>query len=139
MGGLVSTAGAYKILDKHGDSREHFVLVLGSSGSGKSTLIKNMKLSNNGYSLPELLEFRQLIFKNVVESAQALILRARQLGFDYASKENYFLADDILSYVPEGELDPDIVEAIKKIWADRAIARTLRDPWGVVPFVDSAR
>ncbi len=55
----------------------------GSGESGKSTIVKQMKIIHqNGYSKEELLNFRMIVHKNLVDSAQALVMACRKLGVD---------------------------------------------------------
>ncbi len=47
------------------------VLLLGSGESGKSTVVKQMEITHhNGFAKDELMIYRPVINKNVVESAQ---------------------------------------------------------------------
>jgi hypothetical protein len=47
---------------------------LGSGESGKSTIVKQMKIIHqNGYTNDELLAFRPLIWKNLIESARDVV------------------------------------------------------------------
>ena len=60
----------------------------GSGESGKSTILKQMKIINlNGYSSDELFAWRATVYRNVVESAQALIQAMAKLGVDYEKAE----------------------------------------------------
>ena len=50
-----------------------FIIILGSGESGKSTILKQMKIINqNGYTKQELFTWRVIVYRNIVESAQAL-------------------------------------------------------------------
>ena len=50
------------------------ILSLGSGESGKSTIVKQMKIIHqNGYTPEELLAFRPLIWKNLLESARDVV------------------------------------------------------------------
>jgi guanine nucleotide-binding protein subunit alpha len=60
----------------------------GSGESGKSTVLKQMKIINlNGYSSDELFAWRATVYRNVVESAQALIQAMTKLGVNYEKAE----------------------------------------------------
>lgn len=55
----------------------------GAGESGKSTIVKQMKIIHlNGYTPQALLFFRTVVYKNLVESAQDLILAMKKLGVD---------------------------------------------------------
>jgi hypothetical protein len=45
-------------------------------------------IHQNGYSQPELLMFRPTIYRNVLESAEAVVLAMRKLGIQPALEEN---------------------------------------------------
>lgn len=71
------------------ESPTSFILIVGSGESGKSTIVKQMKIIHqNGYSTDELLNFRMIVHRNVVDSAQALIMAMRKLGVDPSEPSN---------------------------------------------------
>ncbi|KAG0298855.1 Guanine nucleotide-binding protein alpha-2 subunit, partial [Linnemannia gamsii] len=79
--------------------KECKILLLGSGESGKSTIVKQMKvIHQGGYSREELATYRLTIYKNLVESAQALVLAMERLRLEPAKPENRTMADRILDY-----------------------------------------
>jgi len=73
----------------------HLLLLLirtrsaGSGESGKSTIVKQMKIIHqNGYSHSELLMFRPTIYRNLLESAEAVVLAMRKLEIQPALDVN---------------------------------------------------
>ncbi|CAG7849274.1 Guanine nucleotide-binding protein subunit alpha [Serendipita indica DSM 11827] len=79
--------------------KECKILLLGSGESGKSTIVKQMKIIHqNGYTHNELLSFRPTIFRNLVDSAQDIVLAMRKLGVDPALPENRQNAEKIMDY-----------------------------------------
>ena len=63
--------------------KECKILLLGSGESGKSTIVKQMKIIHqNGYNQDELLLYRSVVNKNLVDSAQAIVNAMRKLGVD---------------------------------------------------------
>jgi hypothetical protein len=61
----------------------------GSGESGKSTIVKQMKIIHqNGYSHAELLMFRPTIYRNLLESAEAVVLAMRKLDIQPALDVN---------------------------------------------------
>ncbi|CAG8819740.1 21068_t:CDS:2, partial [Racocetra persica] len=53
--------------------KECKILLLGSGESGKSTIVKQMKIIHqNGYSKEELALYRITVYKNLIDSAQAI-------------------------------------------------------------------
>ncbi|KAJ9121548.1 guanine nucleotide-binding protein subunit alpha [Naganishia vaughanmartiniae] len=114
--------------------KECKILLLGSGESGKSTIVKQMKIIHqNGYSKDELLQFKMVIYKNLIDSAQALILACRKIGVDPEDPTNrvrdfrYYQvnADAILEYRidadPNHTLSQDIALAIESLWHDPII------------------
>lgn len=103
---------------------------LGSGESGKSTIVKQMKIIHqNGFTGDELLQFRTTIWKNVIDSAQAIILHMRKLGIDCVTPANRPNADRIIDYKVESRADfafsPEIAEAIAQLWQDPIMAKVL--------------
>ena len=65
------------------------MLCSGSSESGKSTIVKQMKIIHqNGFNTQELLSYRPIIYKNVLDSAQAIVLAIRELNLACAIPAN---------------------------------------------------
>lgn len=61
----------------------------GAGESGKSTIVKQMKIIHlNGYTPQALLFFRTTVYKNLVESAQDLILAMKRLAKDCHDSAN---------------------------------------------------
>ena|SRR6266404_643498 len=123
-----------------------FSFASGSSESGKSTIVKQMKIIHqNGYSPEELLSFRPLIWKNLLESAcdvcYALLdfklepvaptNKVRRLFSIHFFRLIHFCREQancerILAYQlhtddPEFYFSPDIAQAIQDVWADEII------------------
>ncbi|SCV68539.1 BQ2448_660 [Microbotryum intermedium] len=126
--------------------RECKILLLGSGESGKSTIVKQMKIIHqNGYSRDEMLLFRMTVYKNVIDSAQTLVLALRRFKLEPTESENreyaeliseFRLEDDSFSAspglslaqpgaAPGGGLDPQIVHAIDSLWHDPIIPSVL--------------
>ncbi|WWC88969.1 guanine nucleotide-binding protein subunit alpha [Kwoniella dendrophila CBS 6074] len=106
--------------------RECKILLLGSGESGKSTIVKQMKIIHqNGYSREELLSFRQIVHKNVLDSAQALIMAMRKIGVDPEDANNRVYADRILEYRmdtdPLSVLPSEILHNVDSLWHDPVI------------------
>ncbi|KAG0228699.1 Guanine nucleotide-binding protein alpha-2 subunit [Actinomortierella wolfii] len=107
--------------------KECKILLLGSGESGKSTIVKQMKvIHQGGYSKEELASFKLTVYKNLVDSAQALVLAMEKLRLEPVLPENRAMADRILDYRVEADpyfvLSPDIVNAIESLCNDPIIA-----------------
>lgn len=106
--------------------RDCKILLLGSGESGKSTIVKQMKIIHqNGYNKDELISFRLIVFKNVVDSAQSVVLALRKLNLEPKLPTNQHLADFILDFrldlEPGMTLSNDLVKAIENLWSDPVI------------------
>ncbi|KAK4054921.1 Guanine nucleotide-binding protein alpha-2 subunit [Microbotryomycetes sp. JL201] len=120
--------------------RECKILLLGSGESGKSTIVKQMKIIHqNGYSRDEMLLFRLTIYKNVIDSAQTLVLALRRFKMEPIESVNRAFAEQIAEYRLETDtyssspsltgspatsgsgLSPEIVDAIDSLWHDPII------------------
>lgn len=55
----------------------------GSGESGKSTIVKQMKIIHQGgFTTEQLLEYRPIIYRNVVESARSVVIYMRKTGIE---------------------------------------------------------
>ncbi|KAG8896096.1 Guanine nucleotide-binding protein alpha-2 subunit, partial [Tulasnella sp. 417] len=102
------------------------ILLLGAGESGKSTIVKQMKIIHlNGFTPQALLFFRPVIYRNLVESAQDIILAMKKLGIDFAENSNRANAEKVFSYIVDSDptfvIDPAIVTAIEALINDPAI------------------
>ncbi|KAJ2916109.1 hypothetical protein MD484_g4302, partial [Candolleomyces efflorescens] len=156
MGGCVSTADrAGKArsdeIDKQIEEdnkrfkRECKILLLGSGESGKSTIVKQMKIIHkNGFSETELAEFRPVVYKNVLDSAQQVVLYMRKTGIECVDFSNKALAEKILDYRLDLEsgnalyFSPEIAEAIHQLWKDPIIPKIMEEHSSDFYLMDSA-
>ncbi|TFK34414.1 heterotrimeric G-protein alpha subunit, GPA3-like protein [Crucibulum laeve] len=137
--------------------RECKILLLGSGESGKSTIVKQMKIIHqDGFSAPELAEYRPIVYKNVLDSAQAVIVYMRKIGWECEDYDNRALAEKILEYkldtrpaIPPSSLphlgaNPQIVfsseiaEAIHQVWKDPIIPKVMDEHSSDFYLMDSA-
>ncbi|TEB37720.1 heterotrimeric G-protein alpha subunit, GPA3-like protein [Coprinellus micaceus] len=155
MGGCVSTADrAGKARSDEIDrqieednrrfKRECKILLLGSGESGKSTIVKQMKIIHkNGFSPAELAEYRPVVYKNVLDSAQQVVLYMRKTGMECVEYSNRALAEKILDYrleVISGAVyfSPEIAEAIHALWKDPIIPKIMDEHSSDFYLMDSA-
>ncbi|SAL97318.1 hypothetical protein [Absidia glauca] len=119
------------------------VFIVGSGESGKSTIVKQMKIIHqSGYTKEELFTWRSIVYKNVLESAQVLVLAIKkQADGDKYHFEDEGSAQRIIDYHledPSSPLDPAFVDAIVTLWADPVIAQFLDDEASEFYLMDSA-
>lgn len=113
--------------------KECKILLLGSGESGKSTIVKQMKIIHqNGFTEQERIEYRPVIYKNLTESAQAIVLAMSKLGVSPEDPTNRDIADKIMDYdislisasmsfcYPE-----DLALSIQRLWQDPIIPKLM--------------
>ncbi|RXW17755.1 hypothetical protein EST38_g8105 [Candolleomyces aberdarensis] len=117
----------------------------GSGESGKSTIIKQMKiLHKNGFSKARIAEYRPVVYKNVLDSAQQVVLYMRKTGIKCVEYSNRALAEKILDYRLDMEassgpyFSPEIAEAIHQLWKDPIIPKIMDEHSSDFYLMDSA-
>ncbi|XP_063811270.1 guanine nucleotide-binding protein G(t) subunit alpha-2 isoform X1 [Pseudophryne corroboree] len=107
------------------DAKTVKLLLLGAGESGKSTIVKQMKIIHqNGYSEEECIEFKSIIYGNVLQSILSIVRAMTTLGIDYGDPSK---ADDgrLLSHladsIEEGTMPPELVDVIKRLWKDDGV------------------
>ncbi|KAG8966888.1 Guanine nucleotide-binding protein alpha-2 subunit [Tulasnella sp. 419] len=106
------------------------ILLLGSGESGKTTIVKQMKIIHlGGYTPDKLLFFKTVVYKNLVDSAQDLILAMKKFGIDCVEGRNRAYAQKILAYTVDPDplfiLDAEIGLAIESLWNDPIILKVM--------------
>ena len=115
---------------------------LGSGESGKSTIVKQMKIIHKkGFSRDELIQYRQIIYRNLLESAHNIILAMRKIGVDCVTPENRAMTERILDYEvlssPTFYFSEEMAKAIFELWRDPIIP-TIMDHSSEFYLMDSA-
>lgn len=119
----------------------------GTSGSGKSTFLKQMKIAHqDGFSTSELAKFRPTVYKNVLQSAQALISYMHKAGLECADAGNNIHCEDILEYKLDAalgssqcpHLSPGITNAIHQLWKDPMIVKIMGEHLDNFYLMDNA-
>ncbi|EIN14744.1 guanine nucleotide-binding protein alpha-3 subunit [Punctularia strigosozonata HHB-11173 SS5] len=127
--------------------RECKILLLGSGESGKTTIVKQMKIIHqNGFTQDELEAYKPIIYRNLIDSAQALVRAMDTFHIQCTHPENTAHAKAIAAYelpVPDScliampeplssssrsamiQLPPQMARAIHHVWQDPAIERVL--------------
>ncbi|KAJ2496282.1 Guanine nucleotide-binding protein alpha-2 subunit [Coemansia sp. RSA 1972] len=106
------------------------ILLLGSGESGKSTIVKQMKIIHqNGYTREELALFRMTIYKNVLDSAQELVVGMQRCQLFPDDERNMAFVNQIMELNIEQSLAINIthefVEGIERLWKDPVIEKLL--------------
>ena len=107
------------------------ILLLGAGESGKSTFIKQMRIIHGeDYSELERLDFRSLIFHNVLKGAKILVEARRRLQIPLQNSDNEANGYTVANYHRNENLLPEefqeYVAPLKALWADSGIQRTYK-------------
>ena len=110
------------------DSAAVKCVLLGAGECGKSTILKQMKILHlNGYTEDEKLQYKQLIWKNTIESIHTLINAVARLNINI---DDTLRRSDIIQHIKSINSNdintnklPYIHELIHTIWCDRGIQR----------------
>lgn len=95
----------------------------GSGESGKSTIVKQMKIIHqNGYTAEELAQYRMVVYKNLIDSAQSLVLAMRRFALDPEEASNRVNAERIFEFRldtdPHARIPDEIRQSIGSLWKD---------------------
>ncbi|EDS28560.1 GTP-binding protein (I) alpha subunit [Culex quinquefasciatus] len=97
----------------------------GAGESGKSTIVKQMKIIHEtGYSPEECEQYRPVVYSNTIQSLMAIIRAMGQLRIDFADPSKTDIARQFFTYASateEGELTPELVSLMKKLWTDPGV------------------
>jgi len=101
------------------------VLLLGAGECGKSTILKQMKIINLKDGLPpeDMAEARDLVFKNTLDSAQALLNACVDLKIPFEADETEERMKKIMAVDSSEKVDIAIAPDIVYCWADGALKK----------------
>uniref|UniRef100_A0A670XMH9 G protein subunit alpha transducin 2 n=1 Tax=Pseudonaja textilis TaxID=8673 RepID=A0A670XMH9_PSETE len=91
-----------KKLQEDGDKEAKTVklLLLGAGESGKSTIVKQMKIIHqDGYTEEECLEFKAIIYSNILQSILSIVRAMSTLGIDFADSARAVSATNSTLYL----------------------------------------
>ncbi|KAK6076828.1 g protein alpha subunit [Seiridium cupressi] len=110
-------------------AREVKLLLLGAGESGKSTVLKQMKLIYaQGFSKNERLEWKPVVFSNVVQSMRLIFDVMNDQSIEFENKDNeknqaMILVDHEIS--PNENLPEEYLEPIKTLWSDAGVQKAV--------------
>ncbi|KAJ8360650.1 hypothetical protein SKAU_G00171750 [Synaphobranchus kaupii] len=111
--------------DADKDAKTVKLLLLGAGESGKSTIVKQMKiLHQGGYTKEEQMEFKAIIFGNILQSALAIIRGMQMLGINYGNSsaaEDGQKLQNLADSIEEGTLPNELATVIKRLWRDSGV------------------
>ncbi|TRM64273.1 heterotrimeric G protein alpha subunit C [Schizophyllum amplum] len=119
--------------------KECKILLLGSGESGKSTIVKQMKIIHqDGFTPSELASYRPTIYRNVIDSAQAVAQTIKKAGSNCADPSNCALLDKIIAHDAAGVVTPDLADAIRRIWKDPVTPKVIDEHANTFYLMDNA-
>ncbi|XP_058498362.1 guanine nucleotide-binding protein G(t) subunit alpha-2 [Solea solea] len=111
--------------DADKDAKTVKLLLLGAGESGKSTIVKQMKiLHQGGYTKEEQLEFRAIIYGNILQSALAIIRGMEMLGIGFgasSAQEDAQKLQNLSDSIEEGSMPTELADVIQKLWKDSGV------------------
>lgn len=116
--------------EKKTRGRQIKILLLGAGESGKSTFLKQMRIIHGEeYSQKDLMEFKTLIYGNVVKNMRVLITARDSFGIKWANPDYEDYAQELLSINTKSTVFDyatfmDYSGKIVDLWTDRAIQET---------------
>ncbi|KAF2497575.1 guanine nucleotide binding protein, alpha subunit [Lophium mytilinum] len=121
---------------------ERRVLLLGSKSSGKDVILKQMRILHpSGDTREELESHRITIYKNLIDSAKALVGAMDQLNIipdtEKTRKHLTFLKNLKFYADPQKPLGTEVGESISALWNDPCTARLMEHSTGFF-LLDSA-
>ncbi|CAO3613832.1 unnamed protein product [Cunninghamella echinulata] len=117
------------------------VLLLGSGEFGKSTILKQMKIINqNGFSKEELAGWRTIVFRNLTDSAQAIVHAMELFECGYSNSKVEACANLLLKDIDPNinRLDEETVNSIRQLWHDPNVQKLLEERQSQFYIMDNA-
>ncbi|THU92776.1 guanine nucleotide binding protein, alpha subunit [Dendrothele bispora CBS 962.96] len=99
-------------------------------------------IHKDGFPEEERKTYRQTIYRNVLDSAHAIIIAMRKIGIDCENYSNRALVDRIIDYRIDNTtgnvLSQEIAEAIHQFWQDKVIGKIMDEHGSEFYLMDSA-
>nr|Q9XZV4.1 RecName: Full=Guanine nucleotide-binding protein G(q) subunit alpha; AltName: Full=Guanine nucleotide-binding protein alpha-q [Geodia cydonium]CAB43527.1 Gq protein, alpha subunit [Geodia cydonium] len=109
----------------HKDAKKEIkLLLLGTGESGKSTFIKQMRIIHGkGYSKQDCLEYKNLVFRNILMSMHSMLQATAELKIAYIDPDAQRHVQLLMALRPETaqSLGGETCEAIRKLWQDAGV------------------
>ena len=90
-------------------------------------------IHQGGFTDQELADYRPFIYKDVLDSAQAIVAYMHKIGMECVDYDNRVCADEIMDYrlddsdsfMSNPYFSPDIANAIHQMWQDPTISKIM--------------
>jgi guanine nucleotide-binding protein subunit alpha-12 len=106
--------------------RQVKLLLLGAGESGKSTFLKQMRIIHNkNYDITAQLDFRKVIYQNIIKGMKVLVDANRKLGIPLSNPTNKQLGEQLLLFDSDSNIDnqmfPQFKTMLSSLWTDQGI------------------
>jgi guanine nucleotide-binding protein subunit alpha len=95
-------------------------------------------LHQNGYTKEELFNWRVTVYRNLIQSAQAIVNALNQFEYQLQSEKIEYEAQRIINYRLEENIDPLFIDAVISIWHDPAVTLLLDNKSAEFYLMDNA-
>lgn len=95
-------------------------------------------IHQNGYTKEELMNWRMTVYRNVVQSAQAIVNALNQFEYRLQSEKVEYEAQHIIEYRLGENIDPSFIDAVIAVWHDPVITELLDNKSNEFYLMDSA-
>ncbi|KAI6233902.1 Guanine nucleotide-binding proteinG(I) subunit alpha [Aphelenchoides fujianensis] len=111
--------------DHEKNTNEFKLLLLGAGESGKSTVLKQMRIMySDGYPDEERRSYKPVVYQNTIQSMMAILKAMGSLHIEFDSplrKQDAHVLVTALQTMNEGEISPEIIVLMKRLWNDRGL------------------
>jgi hypothetical protein len=102
------------------------LLLLGAGESGKSTIVKQMKIIHeNGYTIDECLQYKPIVYSNVVQSLIAIIRAMGHLKIPLENQDRVHDARRLFELASmlddHNDLPLELCKVMKSLWTDEGV------------------
>ncbi|XP_027012132.1 guanine nucleotide-binding protein G(t) subunit alpha-2-like isoform X2 [Tachysurus fulvidraco] len=105
------------------------LLLLGAGEAGKSTIMKQMKiLYHGGFTKEEQLEYKSVIYGNMLQSALAIVAGMEKLQIKYdteTANEDGMKLQKLADSVAEGTMPDELIRILKSLWGDGGVQNAI--------------
>lgn len=95
-------------------------------------------IHQNGYTKEELLNWRVTVYRNLIQSAQAIVNALNQFEYKLQDEKIEYDAQRIIEYRLEENIDPLVIDAVISVWHDPAVTLLLDQKSTEFYLMDSA-
>jgi guanine nucleotide-binding protein G(i) subunit alpha len=95
-------------------------------------------LHQNGFTKEELLNWRVTVYRNIIQSAQAVVNALNEFEYRLSNEKIEYEAQRISEYRLQDNFDPLVIDAVISVWHDPAVTLLLDEKSTEFYLMDSA-